>query len=188
MVELGSSCPEFNLSDVSTGKTVSNSDLAGKPAVLVCFICNHCPFVKHIVEELASLAEGYQHRNVGVIAINSNDIDAHPDDNPEHMVEFARSHGFTFPYLFDDTQDVAKAFKAACTPDFFIYDHEQRLVYHGQMDDARPDNTMPITGDDLRAALDSTLHGIPFPPDQDPSIGCNIKWKPGNEPSYFSVQ
>jgi len=187
MVELGTPCPRFSLPDVVSGDTVSGDDLAGRPALLVCFICNHCPFVKHIIKGLCDLAAGYQSLGVEVIAICSNDAESHPEDSPEHMKAFARANNFTFPYLHDESQEVAKAFRAACTPDFFIYDVDGLLVYHGQMDDARPDNHMPVTGHDLREALDSTLEGIPFPPDQDPSIGCNIKWKPGNEPDYFNA-
>ena len=153
----------------------------------MAFICNHCPFVKRILSEFVTLAERYQNCNVTVVAISANDAEHYPEDGPEAMAELARSAGFTFPYLYDETQRVAKAFQASCTPDFFIYDVDGLLVYRGQMDDARPDNHMPVCGHDLHEALDSTLKGIPFPPDQDPSMGCNIKWKPGNEPEYFTA-
>lgn len=186
MNDLGTACPDFALTDVTTGTIVRRNDVAGTPALLVAFICNHCPYVKHILAEFVKLAEGYQSLEVAVVAINANDPGQYPEDSPEAMAELARNESFTFPYLFDETQEVAKAFRAACTPDFFIYNRDGLLVYRGQMGDARPDNHMPVTGHDLHEALDSTLKGVPFPPDQDPSEGCNIKWKPGNEPDYFS--
>lgn len=187
LVELGTRAPDFSLPDVTTEQDVTLSQFQGAPALLVMFMCNHCPFVRHVLGELVTLTEHYQHRKVAIVAISANDVDQHPEDSPVHMAELARREGFSFPYLFDATQETAKAYRAACTPDFYIYDVDQRLVYHGQMDDARPDNTLPATGDDLRAVLDATLEGVPFPPDQDPSMGCNIKWKPGNEPDYYSA-
>jgi thiol-disulfide isomerase/thioredoxin len=151
----------------------------------VAFICKHCPFVKHVRGGFAALAEEYQKRGVAVVAIASNDAQAYPEDGPEGMAAEAREAGYTFPYLFDETQEVAKAHGAACTPDFFLFDRERRLFYRGQMDGSRPGNGVPVTGEDLRAALDAVLEGRPAPEVQRPSLGCNIKWKPGNEPSYF---
>jgi len=184
MLELGKQAPGFSLPDTE-GKTVSLEDFAGAKALLVAFICNHCPFVKHIAAELASLARDYQERGVAVVGINSNDVANYPDDSPEKMAEEAKNRGYTFPYLFDEPQDVAKAYMAACTPDFYVFDAEQRLVYRGQLDESRPGNDVPVTGKDLRAALNAVLAGGPVLGDQKPSIGCNIKWKPGNEPEYF---
>lgn len=184
MLPLGTKAPPFSLPNVD-GKIVSLSDFAGQKALLVMFICNHCPFVKHVASELARLARDYQPRGVAAVAINSNDAAGYPDDSPSKMVEEARARGYTFPYLYDETQQVAKAYHAACTPDFFLFDRNLTLVYRGQLDSSRPDNGIPVTGEDLRAALDAVLAGKPVAAEQKPSIGCNIKWKAGNEPDYF---
>lgn len=183
MAPLGSSAPDFRLPDTD-GKWVSLADFADAPALLVAFLCNHCPFVKHIRESFAALAREYQTRGVAVVAINSNDPIRHPDDSPERMKEERTAAGYTFPYLFDETQEVAKAYRAACTPDFFLFDRDKRLVYRGQMDASRPGNGKPNDGADLRAALDAVLAGRTPSSQQTPSVGCNIKWKPGNEPSW----
>jgi thiol-disulfide isomerase/thioredoxin len=152
---------------------------------LVIFMCNHCPYVKHVQKALAQLVSEYQARGAAIVGINSNDVSQHPDDSPEMMAAEAERFCYTFPYLYDKTQEVARAYKAACTPDFFLFDQYQRLVYRGQMDDSRPGNTIPVTGTDLRKALDAVLEGRPVPEVQKPSMGCNIKWKKGNEPDYF---
>jgi len=165
---------------------VSLADFRDAPALLVIFLCNHCPYVKHVAPELARLVRDYQTRGVAVVGINSNDTDAYPDDAPERMVEEVRQRGYTFPYLYDATQAVAHAYRAACTPDFYVFDQQRRLVYRGQMDDSRPRSDVPVTGRDLRAALDAVLAGQSVPEPQRPSLGCNIKWKPGREPDYFS--
>ena len=186
MLPLGTKMPSFSLEDAVTGKMVSDRDAsAGKKATLVMFICNHCPFVKHVMDGLGRIAADYIPKGVAVVAINSNDIASHPDDAPANMKKLAVSRGWRFPFLFDDTQEVAKNFKAACTPDFFLYDAGGKLAYRGQLDDSRPGNGIPVTGRDLRAALDAILAGKPAAASQKPSIGCNIKWKPGNEPPYF---
>jgi peroxiredoxin len=185
MLPLGTSAPPFSLPDVTTGATVSLSDFDDKPVVLVMFIANHCPYVIHVADELARVGRDYGAQDVAVVAIGSNDVAQYPDDGPERMVEFAAAHGFTFPYLSDETQEVALAYRAACTPDLFVFDTDRRLVYRGQLDGARPSNDTPIDGRDLRAALDAALVGRPIPESQLPSVGCNIKWKPGNEPDYF---
>ena len=184
MLPLGTKAPAFSLPNVD-GRTVSLDDFQGAPAYLVMFICNHCPYVKHVAAELARLARDYQAKGVAVIAINSNDVSAHPADSPEQMVHEVESREYTFPYLFDETQAVAQAYKAACTPDFYIFDKAQKLAYRGQLDSSRPDSGVPVTGRDLRAALDAVVAGQAAPTDQKPSIGCNIKWKPGHEPAYF---
>ncbi len=181
MSPLGTKAPDFSLPDTEGG-TVSLSDFSDAPALLVAFICNHCPFVKHIAPALASLAHDYQTRGVAVVAINANDVERFPDDRPELMAQEARTRGYTFPYLVDETQEVAKAYSASCTPDFFLFDAENQLVYRGQLDDSRPESGLPATGADLRAALNAVLESRPVPEDQKPSMGCNIKWKPGNEP------
>jgi peroxiredoxin len=184
MLPLGTAAPEFALPD-TTGKTVSLADFRDAQALLVMFICNHCPYVKHVAAGMAKLAKEYQARGVAVVGINANDVDNYPDDAPEKMAEEILSRVYTFPYLYDETQETAKAYRAACTPDFYVFDHERRLVYRGQMDDSRPDSGLPVTGADLRAALDAVLAGKSVPEKQRPSLGCNIKWKPGNEPEYF---
>jgi peroxiredoxin len=184
MLPLETVAPDFRLPDTE-GNLVSPEDYKEAPAFLVIFMCNHCPFVKHIVDDLVDLIPEYQSKGVAVIAINSNDVENYPEDQPEMMSELAREKGFTFPYLYDETQEVAKAYRAACTPDFFLFDDDRKLVYRGQMDDSRPGNGIPVTGDDLRAALDAVLGGKEIPTEQRPSMGCNIKWKQGNEPDYF---
>ncbi|NNF41247.1 MAG: thioredoxin family protein [Woeseiaceae bacterium] len=182
MLPLGTAAPAFSLPDPD-GRQHSLAD--GSSAYLVMFICNHCPFVHHVREELARIGRDYAARNVAIFAINSNDVDKHPGDAPPHMKDEAETWGYTFPYLFDESQEVAKAYRAACTPDFFVFDGDRQLVYRGQLDDSRPSNGKPVTGHDLRAALDAVLDGRPPIVPQTASIGCNIKWKPGNEPDYF---
>jgi peroxiredoxin len=184
MLPLGTAAPDFKLPD-TTGKTVTLAELRGKPALLVVFMCNHCPYVKHLRAGLAQLARDYQPRGVAIVGINSNDVANYPEDNPARMKEEVKSAGYLFPYLYDEAQVVAKAYRAACTPDLYLFDKNQKLVYRGQFDDSRPGNGIPVTGKDLRAALDAVLAGKPVPPEQKPSIGCNIKWKSGNEPDYF---
>jgi len=183
MLPLGTSAPDFRLPDTE-GNMVSLSDFKQAPALLVIFMCNHCPFVKHILSNLVALAKEYQEKGVAIVGINSNDVDSFPQDRPEMMAQNAKEAGFTFPYLYDATQEVAKAYRAACTPDFFLFDADRKLVYRGQMDDSRPGNNVPVTGADLRAALDAVLEGGPVSADQKPSMGCNIKWEPGREPDY----
>jgi peroxiredoxin len=183
MLELGTTAPHFALPDTDGG-TVSLDDLDGR-ALLVMFICNHCPFVKHVRDELARLGRDYGGRGASIVAISSNDAQAYPDDAPPAMKREKETAGYTFPYLFDGTQEVAAAYKAACTPDFFLFDGDRELVYRGQLDDSRPGNDVPVTGADLRAALDAVLDGRDVPQEQKPSLGCNIKWKPGNEPSWW---
>jgi peroxiredoxin len=182
MLPLGTQAPPFSLPDTLWGKTVSLDTFKDRQALLVMFICNHCPFVRHIRSELAKLGRDYHPRGVGIAAISSNDVQEYPQDGPDQMAIEARDAGYTFPYLYDATQEVAKAYKAACTPDFFLFDRDRKLVYRGQLDDSRPKNGLPVTGADLRAALDAVLAGKPVSPNQMPSIGCNIKWKPENEP------
>ncbi len=183
MLPLGTQAPAFSLPDPD-GQLHSLAD--GADAHLVMFICNHCPFVKHVRRELARLGRDYAARNVAIYAINSNDIETHPGDSPENMRRESKTYGYTFPYLFDSDQSVAKAYRAACTPDFFVFDASRSLVYRGQLDDSRPSNNVSVDGSDLRAALDAVLSGDAVSNRQKPSIGCNIKWKPGNEPEYFS--
>jgi len=184
MLPLGTEAPSFRLPD-TTGRSVSLDDAAGARAFLVVFLCNHCPFVVHVRHGIARLASEYGRRGVAVFGINSNDVEKHPDDHPDRMREEAEKVGYDFPYLFDDTQEVAKAYRAACTPDFFLFDADRKLVYRGRMDGARPGNDVPVTGEELRAAIDAVLEGRPVPAMQNPGLGCNIKWKPGNEPDYF---
>ena len=184
MLPLGTVAPPFSLPDAD-GRIVALSDFSDAKAVLVIFMCNHCPFVVHIREGLVALAKEYQPKGVAVVGISANDADAYPDDAPDKLAEAARRYGFIFPYLYDETQEVAKAYRAACTPDFFLFDDNRKLVYRGQMDGSRPGNDIPVTGEDLRTALDAVLEGHSVATDQKPSIGCNIKWKPGNEPDYF---
>ncbi len=185
MIDLGTEAPDFCLPEPATGKTVCRDDFKGKKGLLVMFISNHCPYVKHIADELARFGRKFQEKGLGIVAINANDVANYPDDSPEKMVEEVRARGYTFPYLFDESQEVAKAYQAACTPDFFLFDGDFKLVYRGQFDDARPRNDEPVTGKDLRAAAAALLAGEPIPEDQKPSLGCNIKWKPGNEPDYY---
>lgn len=181
MLPLGTQAPDFLLMNVD-GKQVSLSDFSDAPALLVMFICNHCPYVKHVAVELARLGQEYMAKGAAIVAINSNDVANYPADSPEQMVAEAEERGYGFPYLYDETQEVAKAYRAACTPDFFLFDGQQQLVYRGQLDASRPDSGIPVTGADLRAALDAVLAGEKPSTDQTPSLGCNIKWKPGNEP------
>jgi peroxiredoxin len=183
MLPLGTVAPSFRLPDTA-GRTVSLDDFKEAPALLVGFICNHCPYVKHVRRELARLGKEYQAKGVAVVGISANDVTTHPDDSPEMMAREKAEVGYTFPYLYDETQQVAVAYRAACTPDFYVFDKNRQLVYRGQLDGSRPGNPIPVTGKDLRAALDAVLAGKPVSDDQRPSIGCNIKWKPGNEPSY----
>lgn len=185
MLELGSRAPDFRLPDPD-GKPVALQDFDGAPALLVVFMCNHCPFVKHIQHAMADLIRELQPRGLAAVGINSNDVDKYPDDAPPQMAADAARIPYTFPYLYDQTQEVAKAYRAACTPDFFLFDAERALVYRGQFDDARPGNEAPVTGADLRRAVEAVLDGRTVDSDQKPSIGCNIKWRPGNEPDYFA--
>ncbi|WP_432798465.1 thioredoxin family protein [Poriferisphaera sp. WC338] len=193
MQKLGTEAPAFKLLDVMSGKAVGLDDFAGSKAYLVMFICNHCPYVKHVADELARIGKEYGEKGVGILAINSNDVAFYPDDSPEKMKEEAEAREYVFPYLFDGEQSVAKAYGAACTPDFFVYDADLKLVYRGQLDDTRPvrvesgvyTQNAGANGKDLRAALDAVLIGEPVSADQKPSMGCNIKWKAGNEPTYF---
>ena len=184
MLPLGTPAPDFSLPD-PTGKKVSLADFKSKPALLVVFMCNHCPYVKHVADGLAELARDYQAKGTAVVGISSNDVKNHPDDAPAKMAEEAKARGYTFPYLYDESQAVAAAYRAACTPDFYVFDRDQKLAYRGQMDASRPGNGIPVTGADLRAALDAVLAGKQAAADQKPSIGCNIKWTPGREPAYF---
>lgn len=183
MLPLGTIAPDFSLPDVE-GRTVSLADFKESPALVVMFICNHCPFVKHVAAELARLAKDYQPRGAAFVAINSNDVAAYPDDSPAKMKEEVKTRGYIFPYLYDESQKVAHAYRAACTPDFFLFDSSRKLVYRGQLDSSRPDSGIPVTGADMRAALDAVLAGKTPATEQRPSIGCNIKWREGNEPSY----
>ncbi len=184
MLPLGTRAPDFSLPDTH-GQIVSLAHFNNVRALVVFFICNHCPYVKHLRMGLAQFARDYQGKGVAIIAINSNDAVRYADDSPEKMKDEARSADYSFPYLYDETQSVAKAYRAACTPDFFLFDHKHLLVYRGQFDDSRPGKTTPVTGHDLRAALDALLAGQSVSSKQTPSVGCNIKWKPGNEPDYF---
>ena len=184
MAALGMEAPDFALPD-SGGRTVVLGDFADALGLLVVFMCNHCPFVKHLREELTRSLKRYQGQGLAVVAISSNDLEAYPQDGPEVMAREVEEFGYTFPYLFDETQSVTKAYKAACTPDFFLFDGARRLVYRGQFDGSRPGNDVPVTGADLGAAVEALLRGEPISSDQRPSIGCNIKWKAGNEPDYF---
>ncbi len=184
MLPLGTAAPDFRLPDTN-GKIVSLADFKTVPALLIVFMCNHCPYVKHIRQGLAQLGRDYQPKGVAIVGINSNDAANYPADSPAKMKEEMQVAGYTFPYLYDETQAVAKAYRAACTPDLYLFDKEKKLVYRGQFDDSRPGNGMRVTGMDLRDALDAVLGGKPVQKEQIPSIGCNIKWKPGNEPDYF---
>lgn len=185
MLPLGTEAPDFALPDAVSGRVVARDDFRDARALLVIFMCNHCPFVKHVRGEIAALAREYRAQGVATVAINANDLERYPEDGPEAMAREAGALGYSFPYLFDETQQVARAYQAACTPDFYVFDGARRLVYRGQLDDARPSNHVPVSGRDLRAALDAVLAGRAVEPEQKPSLGCNIKWKPGNEPAYF---
>ncbi len=186
MLALGTPMPAFRLPDPS-GKWVSSDDFKHAAGFLVAFICNHCPYVKHIRSHFAQLAREYQGKGVAIVGISSNDVKEYPEDSTEMMAKEIKAIGYSFPYLYDESQEVAKAYQAACTPDFYLFDRARRLVYRGQMDDSRPGNNRPVTGADLRAALDSVLAGKRVSANQKPSVGCNIKWKPGNEPNYFQT-
>lgn len=183
MIELGTQAPDFELADPD-GRNYNRDEVAGKHGLLVIFMCNHCPFVKLVASELGRVGKEYQELGIGIVGINSNDIQNYPEDAPPKMAEFAANYGITFPYLFDESQEVAKSYKAACTPDFFLFDAGLKLVYRGQMDDSRPKNDQPVNGKDLRAAMDALIQGEPIPEEQKPSIGCNIKWKTGNAPDF----
>ncbi len=186
MLALGTKAPDFRLKDVLNRKTISLKDFRDKKALLVMFICNHCPFVKHVEKEIAKIGLDYKDKNVGIVAISSNDAENYPEDSPENLKRQAYRLGFVFPYLYDETQEVAKLYTAACTPDFFLFNEERKLVYRGQLDDSRPGNILVrVTGRDLRSAIDAVLQNKDVSPNQKPSLGCNIKWKKGNEPSYF---
>jgi peroxiredoxin len=182
MLALGTEAPDFSLPDVVSGRIVSRSDYDGTAGLLVMFICAHCPYVRHVRVGLAALGHDYAHADLGIVAISANDPETYPEDAPEGLAEEARSAGYSFPYLFDESQEVAKTFTAACTPDFFLFDRERRLVYRGQLDSSRPGNGIPVTGEDLRGAIDALLDDRPISDDQRPSVGCSIKWQPGNEP------
>lgn len=184
MLELGTTAPGFSLPEPLSGETVSLSDYAGRP-VLVAFVCNHCPYVVHILDSFTEFAREYQAKGMDTIAINANDVANYPDDSPAKMAGLAKQKGFSFRYLFDESQQTAREYRAACTPDFFLFDKDHTLVYRGQFDSARPKNSEPVTGADMRAAADTVLRGEAPGPDQIASMGCNIKWKRGNEPDYF---
>jgi peroxiredoxin len=184
MLALGTMAPDFELPDVVTARTVNIHDFDGKPALLVMFICRHCPYVKHVRRELVRLGRDFADSELAIVAISSNDPAEYPEDAPESLAEEAREAGYAFPYLFDETQEVAKAYTAACTPDFFLFDADRALVYRGQLDDSRPSNGLPVTGKDLRAAIQAVMSGEPVSDDQRASIGCSIKWRAGNEPAY----
>jgi len=177
MAPLGSVAPPFTLSDVVSGRSVSQSDITGPKGMLAMFICRHCPFVKHVQDELVRLGRDYRASGIGIVAISSNDAVGYPDDRPESLAEMSKELNFSFPFLYDESQDVARAYDAQCTPDFFLYDASGKLAYRGQLDDSRPGNGLPVTGRDLRAALDAVMAGTPVSENQRPSIGCNIKWK-----------
>ncbi len=185
MLPLGTQAPDFRLPDYD-GRLVARDDFRGKRGLLVIFMCNHCPYVKHVAAQLAQIADEYQAKDIAIVGISSNDIATHPDDAPDKMKLEAAQQGYRFPYLFDETQSVAQSYRAACTPDFYLFDDQFKLVYRGQMDETRPKQGSVATGKDLRAALDALLAGAPQPQPQRPSIGCNIKWKAGKEPEYFN--
>ncbi len=184
MLALGTKAPAFSLPDAVSGKTITLDTFKGKRALLVMFICNHCPYVQHVRGQLASLGRDYSEKGLGFVAISANDVVNYPDDSPNKMAAEAKAAGYSFPYCHDETQQVARAYRAACTPDFFLFDGDRQLVYRGQLDDSRPGNGLPVTGMDLRPAIDETLAGRQVSREQKPSIGCNIKWKAGNEPRY----
>jgi peroxiredoxin len=184
MLELGTQAPEFSLPEVVSGKAISLSSFAGKDALLVMFICQHCPYVQHVKDALARLGNDYATRSIGIVAISANDAASYPDDAPDQLKAMATQLGLTFPLCYDESQAVAKAYTAACTPDFFLFDKNRRLVYRGQLDDSRPGNGKPVTGADLRAAMEAVLSGKPVSAAQRASVGCNIKWKKGNAPVY----
>jgi peroxiredoxin len=184
MLPLETRAANFKLPDVVSGKTFSLSDFAGKKALLVIFMCQHCPYIKHIKGELTKLGKDYTGKDISIVGISANDADNYPDDSPAELKKFAKTEGFSFPLLYDQSQEVAKAYTAACTPDLFLFNRERSLVYRGQLDDSRPGNEKPVTGKDIRSAIEAVLADKPVSPDQRPATGCNIKWKPGNEPAY----
>ncbi len=177
MLPLGTRAPDFSLPDVVSGRTIALRDFDNKKSLLVMFICRHCPYVKHVQQELARIGRDYQDRSLAIVAISSNDVAAYPDDSPANLKLMAEELGFVFPYCYDESQDVARAYTAACTPDFFLFGEDRRLVYRGQLDDSRPRNSVPVTGADLRTAIDAILSNRPVSTDQKPSLGCNIKWR-----------
>lgn len=185
MLELGTKAPEFQLPDVVSGETISLDRFSGDQGLLVMFICSHCPYVIHVKEELARIGKDHTGKSLGIVAICANDVGTHPADSPENLKRMAEELDFNFPYCYDQSQETAKTYTAACTPDFFLFNAGRTLVYRGQLDDARPENPHPVDGHDLRAAIDAVLEDRPIGSDQTPSIGCNIKWRPGNEPKYF---
>lgn len=185
MLALGTKAPDFELPDVVSGATISLNNFKNQKILLVMFICRHCPYVQHVKYELARFGKDFANTDLGIIAISSNDVKQYPEDAPEKLREMSQELGFTFPFCYDGSQEVAKTYTAACTPDFFLFDQKRELVYRGQLDDSRPDTGIPVTGQDLRTAIDAVLSGIPISGEQKPSIGCNIKWKQGNEPIYF---
>jgi len=185
MLDLGTSAPAFSLPDTVSGQTISLDTFENKPALLVIFLCQHCPFVKHVREGLSNLGQDYADTGLGIVAVSSNDVANYPDDSPAKLKEMAQTFNFAFPVCYDETQEVAKAYTAACTPDFFLFDRDRKLAYRGQLDDSRPGNDKLVTGKDLRIAIEAVLSGSPIEIEQKPSIGCNIKWKSGNEPDYF---
>ena len=186
MLELGTQAPDFSLPEPATGRRVGLADFAGQPLAVI-FLCNHCPYVKHIAARLGELGKEYADREVALVCINANDVDNYPDDAPDKMPDFLATYGIDFPYLYDETQEVAKAYRAACTPDIFLFNADHTLVYRGQFDDARPGNDAPVTGRDLRNAMNTLLSGAALDMEQIPSLGCNIKWRAGNEPDYFAA-
>jgi peroxiredoxin len=185
MLSLRTKAPDFALPDVVSGNTVSLKTFADKKALLVMFICRHCPFVKHVQQQLAQIGQDYANQSLGIVAISANDVANYPDDSPDNLKMMAKELGFNFPLCYDESQETAKAYTAACTPDFFLFDENRQLVYRGQLDESRPSKNVPVTGKDLRSAIDAVLAGKEINPDQKPSIGCNIKWKSGNEPEYY---
>jgi peroxiredoxin len=186
MLALGTQAPDFSITDLVSGNVFTLESFRDQKALLVMFICRHCPYVVHVQDELARLGRDYRDKNIAIVAISSNDAAAYPEDAPESLKEMSMELGFTFPYGYDESQDIAKRYTAACTPDFFLFDASRRLVYRGQLDDSRPANGKPVTGKDLRTAIDAVLSDRPVPTEQKPSMGCNIKWKPGNAPSYYT--
>lgn len=185
MLELGTPAPDFKLPEPTTGRQVSLSDFKDASALLVVFMCNHCPYVKHIQRQMSDMIKTYQREGLAAVGISSNDVSTHPDDGPEQMAAEAKRLGYTFPYLYDESQAVAKAYRAACTPDIYLFDRERKLVYRGQFDNSRPGSDRPVTGSDLRAAITAVLAGKQPSAEQKPSMGCNIKWKTGEAPDYF---
>ena len=185
MLKLGTKAPNFQLPDVVSGNTISLETFADKKAILVMFICQHCPFVKHVQQELAKIGNDYADRSLGIVAISANDVANYPDDSPDNLKAMAIDLDFKFPLCYDESQEVAKNYTAACTPDFFLFDGDRALVYRGQLDESRPSNDKPVTGKDLRSAIDAVLANEEVGRDQKPSVGCNIKWKPGKEPAYY---